>query len=254
MRRSTAALCFAFSALAAGGALLLHAQTRLAYGSTSIYGGGDASSRAWWAPGVGEILVARWSYDDPDGTVGILNSAGAMPTKGHPFFEAIGSNGRACVTCHQPADGMSLSLASVRERWDETRGEDPLFAAVDGANCPDQPREQKSSHSLLLERGLVRIALPWPPKDSYGSTVKPDFKLEVVRDPTGCNRSTRYGLGSAQPAVSVYRRPRQTANLRYAMTGSAPHSRSGSRKTTWPERRCSRKPRRCPGRWCSCGR
>src|SRR5258708_4519340 len=103
--------------LAALGALLLSAQTRLGYGSSSVYGAGDASGRAWWAPGENLILVARWNYDDPDGTVGILNANGAFSAKGHPFFDAIGSNGRACVPCPQPADAMGLSTASVRERW-----------------------------------------------------------------------------------------------------------------------------------------
>ena len=207
------------ASIALAGALLLSAQTRLGYGSTSLYGAGDASSRAWWAPGENLTLVARWNYDDPDGTVGILNANGAFPVKGHPFFDPIGSNGRACVTCHQPADAMSLSTASVRERWTETHGEDPLFATVDGANCPDQPRAAESSHSLLLQRGLVRIPLAWPPKD-----VQPDFKLEVLRDPTGCNLSAKYGLKSASPAVNVYRRPRPTANLRYILQTGMPHS------------------------------
>src|SRR5215472_2980195 len=108
MRFATAA------GLAVLAAFLLHAQTRLGYGSSSAYGAGDASSRAWWAPGEPLTLVARWNYDDPDGTVGILNAKGAFKVKDHPFFEPIGSNGRACVTCHQPADAMSLSTASIR--------------------------------------------------------------------------------------------------------------------------------------------
>ena len=208
--------------VAVAGALLLSAQTRLGYGSSSLYGAGDASGRAWWAPGENLTLVARWNYDDPDGTVGILNANGAFLVKGHPFFEPIGSNGRACVTCHQPADAMGLSVASIRERWTETHGEDPLFATVDGANCPDQPRAAETSHSLLLQRGLVRIPLAWPPWN-----VEPDFRLEVVRDPTGCNLSPTYGLKSRSPRVSVFRRPRQTANLLYVLRTPSPHSPAG---------------------------
>jgi cytochrome c peroxidase len=68
-----------------------------------------------------------------------------------------------------------------------------------------------SSHSLLLTRGLIRIFLPWPSKK-----VVPDFKLEVVRDPTGCNNSPVFGLQSANPTISVYRRPRMVANFKYA--------------------------------------
>jgi len=69
-----------------------------------------------------------------------------------------------------------------------------------------------SSHSLLLSRGLIRIFLPWPRPNATPA----DFKLEIVRDPTGCNNSPIYGLGSAQPTISVYRRPRMVANFKYA--------------------------------------
>jgi hypothetical protein len=121
------------------------------------------------------------------------------------------------VTCHQPADGMSLSAASARRRWDETGGKDPLFAALDGSNCPDLPQGERASHSLLLDKGLFRIGRPWPPRDLDGKAVQPDFDIEVVRDPTGCNLSARWGLKSAEPTVSVFRRPRPVANFKYIL-------------------------------------
>jgi hypothetical protein len=169
----------------------------------------------WWSPGQGTPLPAFAAYENERGAVGVLNEAGPVDTSGHPFFEAVGTNGRACVTCHQPADGMSLTVRSVRERWEATRGTDPLFAAVDGMNCPDLPPADPRSHSLLLERGLFRIALPWPPKRADGTPIEPEFTIEVVRDPAGCNTSPVYGLRSPNPAISVYRRPRPVANTKY---------------------------------------
>ena len=68
------------------------------------------------------------------------------------------------------------------ERWDATAGKDPLFAAVDGMNCPRLPPGDPRSHSLLLERGLIRVALPWPPRNSDGTRTEPEFTIEVVRD------------------------------------------------------------------------
>jgi hypothetical protein len=118
----------------------------------------DAAS--WWQPGSGQTLGASADYDDAVGKVGLLNADGAVDTKGHPFFEPIGSNGRACVTCHQPANAMSSSAAAIRARWEATQGKDPLFAAVDGSNCPSAPQALESSHSLLLRHGLFRIFLP----------------------------------------------------------------------------------------------
>jgi hypothetical protein len=175
----------------------------------------DVTRTKWWSPGEGTTLPALAVYDNEYGQVGVLNTAGPVATKGHAFFEPIGTNGRACVSCHQPQDGMGLSLASIRERWETTKGSDPIFAPVDGMNCPHLPRGEASSHSLLLERGLFRIGLAWPPKDANGNTVQPEFDIEVVRDPTGCNTHPEYGLNSPTPTISVYRRPRPVANTKY---------------------------------------
>jgi len=169
----------------------------------------------WWAPSDGRSLPAYVEYANPSGRIGIVNASGAIETKGHPFFEALGRNGRACVSCHQPADGMSVAVASIVKRWHETKGADPLFAAIDGANCPTLPVADAQSHSLLLERGLFRIPLPWPPVDAAGHRITPEFTLEVVRDPTGCNTDRVYGIAGERHEVSVYRRPRPAANLRY---------------------------------------
>ena len=53
----------------------------------------------------------------------------------NPFFQNLGSNGRTCATCHQPGDGMSVSASHIQERFDFTRGLDPIFRTVDGSNC-----------------------------------------------------------------------------------------------------------------------
>ena len=174
-----------------------------------------AEPARWWSPGEGGRLPAYATYPNEYGELGVLNSSGPIETKGHPFFEPIGTNGRACVSCHQPANAMSLSVAAIQERWRATKGTDPIFAAIDGMNCPGLPAGDPASHSLLLERGLFRVFLPWPPVTHDGTAVDPEFSIEVVRDPTGCNTSPRYGLTSATPEISVYRRPRPVANTKY---------------------------------------
>jgi hypothetical protein len=160
-------------------------------------------------------LPAEALYSNASGALGVLNTAGTVDTRDHPFFAALGSNGRGCVTCHQPADGMALAATTVRERWTATGGRDPLFAAVDGRNCPHLPAGDRNAHSLLLDRGLIRVALPWPARDARGAPLTAEFALEVVRDPTGCNTHPVHGLESAEPTVSVYRRPRPVANTKY---------------------------------------
>ncbi len=175
-----------------------------------------AATAGWWVPDSNRVFPATASYPDSNGVVTVLHVGGAVNTKGNPFFTALGSNGRACVSCHQPIDGMSVSVQAIRARWVQTQGKDPIFAAIDGSNCPSLPQNKASSHSLLLTRGLFRIARPWPPRAPDGRIIKPQFSIQVIRDPTGCNLSPIYGLYSAHPMISVYRRPRPAANLKYA--------------------------------------
>jgi hypothetical protein len=92
---------------------------------------------------------------------------------------------------------------TARERWDATQGKDPLFAAIDGSNCPALPQDQRASHSLLIERGLFRIQLPWPAKTWNGKPVEPDFTIEVVRDPNGCNSGPTMGRGGQHLGLSA---------------------------------------------------
>jgi hypothetical protein len=176
-----------------------------------------ASPASYWIqPGRGGIAPERSRYTDAAGQVEVLYAHGPLDLAGNAFFEPLGTNGRACVTCHQPSSGMGLSLAAIRKRWEESHGKDPLFAAIDGSNCPSLPQDLESSHSLLLTRGLFRVSLPWPRTHGPdGTPIDPEFTIEVVRDPTGCNTDPNYGLKSARPHISVYRRPRVVANLKY---------------------------------------
>jgi hypothetical protein len=216
----------ACAALLCGGAL---AQPLLAAAHAE-----GAEPDLWWAPGDGRTLPAEIAYANEYGELGVLNTAGSVQTRGHPFFEAIGTNGRACVTCHQPSDAMSLSVTTVERRWNATQGRDPLFAAIDGRNCPDLPAGDPAAHSLLLKRGLIRVFLPWPPVRPDGTPIEPEFEIEVARDPTGCNTNPTYGLTSDRPTISVYRRPRMAANLKYvtaAEFGVGPFSIKDSQPT-----------------------
>jgi len=55
--------------------------------------------------------------------------------------------------------------------------------------------------------------LAWPPVQNQ----TPEFTVEIVRDPTGVNRDPAWGLKSARPTISVFRRPRPAANLKYVL-------------------------------------
>jgi len=122
------------------------------------------------------------------------------------FFQPLGTNGRSCSTCHKPAQAFSISAAEVSLRFLLTGGKDPIFRTNDGSNC-DQNIDvstlagRRKAYSLLLSRGLLRIALE-PPSGAQ-------FTITSVHNPYGCN-STQ--------TLSMYRRPLPATNLRFLST------------------------------------
>lgn len=145
-------------------------------------------------------------FTDPTGTIATYDTAGDIDTT-NPFFQSLGikNNGRACVTCHQPSDAFGLSAAHAKLRFDLTGGTDPLFAAVDGANCPNATTGSEDERSLILNEGLIRIGLPVP--------ANAQFSIRAVHDPYGCALFIDPNTGKL--TASVYRRPLPTTNLNF---------------------------------------
>ncbi len=141
---------------------------------------------------------------DPTGIIATLDVTGPVDESG-AFFQSLGTNGRSCATCHVASQAMSLSAKDVQDRFFRTGGQDPLFAPVDGANCPGARSGDPADHSLLLHHGLIRIFLPVP--------TNAQFTVSVVHDPYGCAMVP--GSNGGQPVVSVYRRPLPTTNLNF---------------------------------------
>ncbi len=143
-------------------------------------------------------------FPDSAGAVATYNTAGTINQK-NAFFQSLGTNGRSCATCHQPGQGFSLSVTGVRLTYLASRGTDPLFASVDGANCPTNTSHEPAAHSLLLNNGLIRVGLT-PPAGAQ-------FTITVVHDPYGC--ALTFDPNTGAPVISVYRRPIASTNLRY---------------------------------------
>lgn len=160
----------------------------------------DALSSAVAPP----ITAARTSTVkdlDPTGQIATVSTNGSIDL-GNAFFQSLGTNGRSCGTCHLQADAWGLSSASVRAVFAARGLGDPLFAAVDGANCPTAtPAEGASGRSLLLSHGLIRVGLTVP--------AGAEFTIAAVHDPYGC------ALQGSPAVASVYRRPLPSTNLRF---------------------------------------
>lgn len=141
-------------------------------------------------------------FADPDGAFATVNLGGPTDTSANPFFQELGSNGRRCITCHQPSDAFSITPPHIQARFAATLGTDPLFRPVDGANCPTAGvttlEERREAYSLLLARGLIRIGIAVP--------ANADYQVVGVYNPYGCN---------ATDIISMYRRPLPTTNLSF---------------------------------------
>mgnify|MGYP001164723664 FL=1 len=233
LHQRTGIAVLACLAAAAAPRATVTAQDRAANGgavAAARASGGQSASRGnlpritgYVSPGEHVIFDKYMEFPNSEGTLAVTYNGEPFDVADHPFFK-VRPNGRACVTCHQPQDAMGISTKTIRERWEATNGKDPLFRPVDGKNCPHLPDGDPKSHSLILERGLFRVAMPWPPKDFNGKPIKPDFDIEVIWDPTGCNTHPVYGLKSPNPTVSVYRRSRMAANVRYLEATQAPQN------------------------------
>jgi hypothetical protein len=151
----------------------------------------------------------------PTGTLQTYLPAGGVPKLAdNAFFQSLGVNGRSCGTCHQPPSGMGVSVVNIQARYTATSGLDPIFAKIDGANCPDKVTSRgqpPSAYSLLMGLGVFRIARPVP--------ANAQFTVQALSDPNGCNP-----IGRALSQISVYRRPLITTNLDFVLaTNPLPH-------------------------------
>src|SRR5262249_38457448 len=123
----------------------------------------------------------------------------------NPFFLDLGTNGRRCVTFHQPGQKMTVTPEGIQARFEATAGTDPIFRTNDGSSSPlaavSTVEARRSAYSMLLTKGLIRVGLPVPSNA--------EFDLVDVRDP--------YGFASAAE-LSLLRRPLLATNLAFLST------------------------------------
>jgi cytochrome c peroxidase len=151
--------------------------------------------------GASDFILPKYQlFLDPDGAFATVNLGGPTDTSTNPFFQDLGSNGRRCVTCHEPSDAWSVTPPHIQARFNATNGTDPIFRPVDGANCPTADVStvgaRRNSYNLLLSRGLIRVGIAVP--------ANADYQVMSVNNQYGCNQTD---------VISMYRRPLPTTNL-----------------------------------------
>ncbi|HLM57263.1 MAG TPA: hypothetical protein VK422_14210 [Pyrinomonadaceae bacterium] len=95
---------------------------------------------------------------NPGGKAATFSTQGAVAITGE-FFQAQGSNGRSCASCHVPEEAWGITPGTLQHLFDETGGEHPVFNLLD-ANNPgadvSTPEARLKAYSMLLSRGVFR--------------------------------------------------------------------------------------------------
>lgn len=148
-------------------------------------------------------------FPDPAGSFATLNQAGPTLEANNPFFQDLGTNGRRCVTCHQPNDAWTVTPPHIQQRFDSTDGTDPIFRPVDGSGCPNQDVStldaRREAYGLLLNKGLIRVGITVP--------TGPNVEFTVL------NNDNPYGAPcNSTSEISQYRRPLPATNLPFLST------------------------------------
>jgi cytochrome c peroxidase len=203
--------------------------TGLAIGSLLVVGASSLlvtqAARAESPEDFAQSLPNLFPLLDPSGFIETYNINNASIDLTGPFFQSLGTNGRSCSSCHRPAEAWTVSAAEVRLRFLFTQGLDPIFRTNDGSNCDHNIDTstldgRRAAYSLLLSRGLIRIALTVP--------ANAQFSVVSVQNPYGC---------SDMSTLSMYRRPLPATNLRFLSTvmfdGRESSPQTGTQKITY---------------------
>jgi cytochrome c peroxidase len=149
-------------------------------------------------------LPATLLFDNATGIAESYSTTGTIDLA-NPFFQSLGGNGRACVSCHQPDTGWTVTPSNIRARFTATRGTDPIFRSNDGAVSPEADvstvAARRQAYAMLLDKGLIRVGIAIP--------AHAQFDLVAVDDP--------YHHASASE-LSLFRRPLPATNLKFLST------------------------------------
>jgi len=118
---------------------------------------------------------------NPGGKAATFSTQGEVNLTGE-YFQAQGTNGRSCASCHIPEEAWSINPGTLQHLFDETDGRHPVFNELD-ANNPDliddssTVEQRLAAYSMLLSRGVFRRG--GTPRASS------EWELIAVDDPHG---------------------------------------------------------------------
>jgi cytochrome c peroxidase len=138
----------------------------------------------------------------------------AIVNRNSSFFDpGLGTNGQACVTCHLPNQGFSVTPEFIRLQFAISQGRDPLFRANDTADRPDADlssfQARQKAFQLVRDLGVVRIGKTLPANLEF--TITPQNTPRFGPQPNPNDPQATPGT----PTLSLFRRPLATTNTRF---------------------------------------
>src|SRR5262245_29236418 len=156
-----------------------------------------------WMPSDGlraqSSIPNNLQFQNPGGQSATFSTEGFVSLTGE-YFQAQGSNGRSCGSCHTAQEAWSINPGTLQRLFDETGGTHPVFNPLD-ANNPDTGNfstveGRRDAYSMLLSRGVFRRG---------GALRSPrEWNLIAVDAPHGIGNTTR---------IVLWRRVMQTVNF-----------------------------------------
>ena len=77
-----------------------------------------------------ESLPNNLPHPNPGGKAATFSTEGSVNLTGE-YFQAQGTNGRSCVSCHIPEEAWSINPGTLQELFDQKNGTHPVFNTLD---------------------------------------------------------------------------------------------------------------------------
>jgi mono/diheme cytochrome c family protein len=132
------------------------------------------------SPALEDSIPNNELFRNPGGKAATFSTQGFVDLTGE-YFQAQGTNGRSCASCHIPEEAWSINPGTLQHLFDESDGTHPVFNRLD-ANNPltanlDTVEGRLAAFSMLLSRGVFRRG--GPPRANS------EWELIAAEDPHG---------------------------------------------------------------------
>lgn len=118
-------------------------------------------------------------FRNAGGKAATFSTQGLIDLTGE-YFQAQGTNGRSCASCHIPEEAWSINPGTLQHLFDESQGLHPVFNRLD-ANNPNLDESTAEArlvkYSMLLTRGVFRRG--------GAPRANSEWELIAVEDPHG---------------------------------------------------------------------